>query len=173
MVLLNLFLAFLKIGFFAVGGAYSFLPLVKNEVVENHHWLSNEEFADMSGITQIFPGAISIKYATYTGYKMGGIPGVILAIIGSVLAPTILILLATILYTRYKDLNFLKETLNTIRLTVFAMIIAIAFQMVDFHNLIQAKSLIIIVFTLSIFLFTKVPPGVVIVFAGLVGTFWR
>src|SRR3989304_7583601 len=95
MVLLNLFFTFFKIGLFAVGGAYSFLPLVKNEVVENHHWLSNEEFAEMSGITQIFPGAISIKYATYTGYKMGGIPGVILAIIGSVLAPAILILLVT------------------------------------------------------------------------------
>ena len=39
MILLELFIVFLRIGLFAFGGAYSFLPLVEREVVEGRHWL--------------------------------------------------------------------------------------------------------------------------------------
>lgn len=60
MVLLKLFITFLKIGFFAFGGAYSFLPLVEREVVQNHCWLEGPEFLEVVGIARVFPGAISI-----------------------------------------------------------------------------------------------------------------
>jgi len=73
MVLLKLFLSFLKIGLFAIGGAYSFLPLIERETVQYHHWLDKPEFLEVLGIVKIFPGAISIKFATYTGYKVAGI----------------------------------------------------------------------------------------------------
>ncbi|MBU2102708.1 MAG: chromate transporter, partial [Candidatus Omnitrophica bacterium] len=39
-ILFNLFLAFLRVGLCAVGGAYSFLPLIEKEVVQRYHWLS-------------------------------------------------------------------------------------------------------------------------------------
>ena len=66
MPLVNLFLSFFRVGLLAIGGAYSFLPLIEKEIVERYHWLTKEEFLDISGLVQIFPGAISIKYATYT-----------------------------------------------------------------------------------------------------------
>ena len=62
------------------------------EIVEKYHWLSKPEFLDVLGVAKLFPGAISIKYATYTGYKMGGIPGAIVANVGNLLAPAILAL---------------------------------------------------------------------------------
>ncbi len=75
--LLQLFLSFLKVGSFSFGGAYSLLPLIEREVVTNNHWLSKEEFLRVLGMVEIFPGAISIKFATYTGYKTGGILGAV------------------------------------------------------------------------------------------------
>ena len=82
MVMFKLFMAFLKIGLFAFGGAYSFLPLIQTEVVQNHHWLNESEFLEVAGITKLFPGAISIKFAIYTGYKVAGIPGAVIASFG-------------------------------------------------------------------------------------------
>ncbi|HAH21030.1 MAG TPA: chromate transporter, partial [Candidatus Omnitrophica bacterium] len=75
MILFKLFFSFLRVGFFAIGGAYSFLPLIEKEVVQKYGWLSKEEFLEVLGMVNIFPGAISIKYATYTGYKIAGIWG--------------------------------------------------------------------------------------------------
>ena len=50
MVLLNLFFVFFRVGLFAIGGAYSFLPLIEKEVVERYQWLSKEEFLNVLGI---------------------------------------------------------------------------------------------------------------------------
>ena len=64
MILLKLFLVFFKVGLFAIGGAYSFLPLVEQEVVQGQRWMSRSEFLEVTGMVEIFPGAISIKLAT-------------------------------------------------------------------------------------------------------------
>ena len=135
MILAKIFFTFFRIGLFAVGGAYSFLPLIQKEVVEKSHWLTKEEFLEVLGIVKIFPGAISIKFATYTGYKMAGIPGAIVANVGNLLSPVVLILIATYMYSRYKEIPMVKNAFGTIQLAVFAMIIAVAFQTINVSQL--------------------------------------
>lgn len=173
MALFNLFFAFLRVGFFAIGGAYSFLPLFEKEVVEKYHWLTKEEFLDIAGVTQIFPGAISIKYATYTGYKIGGVWGAVLANLGNILPPALLIISASVFYARYKDSLPLKGAFNTMHLAVFAMILAVAFKVMDLGSIAQPRSIFIIVATFLIFMFTKVHPAIVIILAGLLGIIWK
>ena len=172
-VLINLFLAFLRVGLFAVGGAYSFLPLIEKEVVQRYHWLTREEFLDVQGITQVFPGAISIKYATYTGYKMAGFLGVLLANLGNILAPVLMIIFAAAFYSRYKNAPVFKGAFEAIRFCVFAMIIAVSFQVVDMRNLMQARGILIVVLSFALFTFTKVHPAIIIIFAGILGGIWR
>ncbi len=173
MIIIKLFLAFFRIGLFAIGGAYSFLPFIEKEVVERYHWLSKEEFLDVSGIVKIFPGAISVKYATYTGYKIAGILGAISANIGNILAPALTVILASVFYAKYKDLPILKGAFDTVRLAVFAMIIAVAFQVIDIRNLIETKNLLIIILSFSIFVYTKIHPAIVIILFGIIGAVWR
>ena len=173
MILTNLFLVFLRVGLFAIGGAYSFLPLIEKEVVQRYHWLTREEFLDVQGITQVFPGAISIKYATYTGYKMAGFLGALLANLGNILAPTLLVIFATAFYTRYKNAPAFKGAFEAIRFCVFAMIIAVAFQVVDMRNLMQVKGILIVVLSFAIFIFTKIHPAIIIILSGILGVFWR
>ncbi|MCM8778533.1 MAG: chromate transporter [Candidatus Omnitrophica bacterium] len=172
MILINLFLVFFRIGLLSLGGAYSFLPWIEKEVVQRYHWLTKEEFLDVLGITQLVPGAISIKYATYTGYKIGGVRGAVLANLGNILAPALLVILASVFYTRYKNYPTIKGALDTIRLCVFAMIIAVAFQVIDVHSLIKAKSLLIIILSFVIFIYTNLHPGVIIILAGIIGALW-
>jgi chromate transporter len=172
-VLINLFLAFLRVGLFAIGGAYSFLPLIEKEVVQRYQWLTREEFLDVQGMTQVLPGAISIKYATYTGYKMGGFFGVLLANLGNILAPTLLVIFASVFYTKYKNAPGFKGGFEAVRFCVFAMIIAVAFQTLDTRNLIQFRSILIVVLSFTLFSFTKVHPAIIIILAGILGGIWK
>jgi len=169
MILLQIFWAFLRIGIFAIGGAYSFLPLIQKEVVERYGWLTKEEFLEVLGIVKIFPGAISIKFATYTGYKMAGVPGAIVANFANMLSPVILIIAATYLYSHYKTSPSVKNAFSMVQLVVFAMIIAVAFQTVQIAELWQWKNLLVIVGAFALFLFTKIHPAFIIVGAGVLG----
>src|SRR3989339_731357 len=173
MILVKLFLAFFQIGLFAIGGAYSFLPLIEREVVQKYHWLSKEEFLDVLGITSVFPGAISIKFATYTGYKIAGIWGAMAANVGNFMAPALVIGLASIFYLKYKNLPALKGAFNMIQLAVFAMIIAVAFQAVSLDKLTQFKNIVVVLVSFTIFFCTKIHPALIIISAGIAGAFLR
>lgn len=171
MVLADLFTAFFRIGLFAIGGAYSFLPLIEKEVVERYRWLTKEEFLDVLGFTQVFPGAISAKYATYTGYKMAGIPGVVVANVANVLTPVLLVLFATLFYMKHKNLAFVKGAFDMVKLVMFAMIMAVAFQLIDERALASFKNLVVIAAAFALFLYTKIHPAFIIMAAGVLGAF--
>ncbi|HCD37256.1 MAG TPA: chromate transporter [Candidatus Omnitrophica bacterium] len=173
MILLKLFLVFFKVGLFAIGGAYSFLPLLEKEMVENYHWLSKEEFLDVLAVVKVFPGAISIKYASYAGYKLGGIPGVVCANLGNFLAPALLVLCASMFYFKYKNNASVKRAFSVIELVIFAMIIAVAFQSIEPSRLIQVKNVLIIVLSFALFVYTKIDPAIVLICAGVIGFFFK
>lgn len=173
MVLIRLFLVFLKVGLFAIGGAYSFLPLLEKDIVQNYQWLTKEEFLDVLGVVKVLPGAISIKYATYTGYKLAGLPGVISANLGNILAPAILVIFVSVLYMKYKNIPRLKGAFNVIQLVIFAMIIAVAFQAVDIKQLVNLKSILIVIIAFILFVYTKIDPALIIIVAGIIGFFLK
>lgn len=172
-VLINLFLVFFRISLFAIGGAYSFLPLIEKEAVIRSQWLTKEEFLDIAGVNQIFPGAISIKYATYTGYKIAGIFGAIFANLGNILAPAILMMFFLFIYARFKEFPRAQSALEAVRLVVFAMIIAVAFQTVNIDKIVNIKSVAIIILSFILFIYTKIHPALVIVLAGITGIIWK
>ena len=169
MILLKLFLVFLRIAFFAIGGAYSFLPLLEKEIVQNHQWLDKAEFLDVVGMSQMFPGAISIKFATYTGYKVAGVPGAIVANFANLLPPAFLMVLVSLVYSKYKDIPAIKAGLEMVRYAVLAMIIAIAIHLVDKNQALQLRYLVVIVVSFVLFTLTKVHPALIITGAALYG----
>lgn len=171
MIYWQLFLSFFKIGLFAIGGAYSFLPLTEKEVVERYHWLTKSEFLDISGIVKMFPGAISVKYATYTGYKIGGIWGAFVANFANLLAPATFVLAMAVIYGRFKNSLPMQGAFKMIQLVVFAMIIAVAFQTISLGQITRWSSLIVIFPAFFIFMYTKIDPAIVIIIAGILGAF--
>jgi chromate transporter len=173
MIYLQLFISFFKIGLFAIGGAYSFLPLTEKEVVEKYHWLTRSEFLDISGLVKMFPGAISVKYATYVGQKMGGIWGVLVANFANLLAPACFVLFAAFMMNKYKGVPAVKNAFSAVQLVVFAMIMATAFQTVDINLLKRGPALLLIVAAFTLFITTKIEPALIILLAGLVGAVAR
>lgn len=90
MIYLQLFLSYLKIGFFGFGGGYAMLALIQNEVVVRHAWMTNTEFTDIVAVSQMTPGPIAINSATYVGYTVGAQAGdnPFFGILGSAIAPS-------------------------------------------------------------------------------------
>ena len=173
MILLKLFIAFFKIALFAFGGAYSFLPLMESELVQNHHWLNQSEFLDVAGVSKLLPGAISIKFATYTGYKVAGIPGAIIANFANLLPPVLFMMVASLLYSRYKDIPFIKAGFEMVQYAIFAMIIAVAIQLVDKSQIFQLRHIIIIMASFGLFFYAKIHPAFIIVATGILGAMLR
>lgn len=173
MVLLRLFFVFFKVGLFAIGGAYSFLPLVEREVVESHKWLSKPEFLDVVAMVELFPGAVSIKFATYTGYKVAGVPGAVVANVANLLPPVLFMIAASLIYSRYAGKLAVQGALLMVRYTVFAMIIAIAIKLVDASHLLELKVLAAVVVAFLLMVVAKVHPALVIVAAAIYGALVR
>ena len=75
MIYLKLFLSFLQIGLFSFGGGYAAMPLIQDQVVSQHGWLTMTEFTDLITISQMTPGPIAVNAATFVGSKIAGVPG--------------------------------------------------------------------------------------------------
>jgi len=173
MIYWQLFLAFFKIGLFAIGGAYSFLPLTEREAVERYHWLTRGEFLEISGLVKVFPGAVSVKYATYVGSKVAGLGGALVANVANLLAPVTFILFATVLYRKYRDVPAVGSAFLAIQLAVFAMIIAAAFKTVEPQMLLRWPALILVAVAFVLFTYTKVEPALILLCAALLGALLR
>ena len=169
MVLLKLFIVFFRVGLFAIGGAYSFLPLLEKELVQNSRWLDKPEFLDVVGMAETFPGAISIKFATYTGYKVAGVPGAVVANIANLLPTVSFMMIALLVYSKYKDIPTVKAALKMVQYAVFAMIVAVAIKSVDKSNFLQFKYIAAVVVAFVLFAFTKTHPAFIIIGAALFG----
>ncbi len=94
MILLDLFLGFLKVGCFAFGGAYGAIPLIR-EVVLSYGWVEEDLLTDLIALSESTPGPIMVNLATFVGSRQAGVPGAFLATTAVVLPSFLIILLVT------------------------------------------------------------------------------
>ena len=87
----KIFLSTLYLSAFTFGGGYVIITLLKQKFVDELHWINDEEMLDLVAIAQSSPGAIAINGAIVVGYKLGGIPGILVAVLGAVLPPFIIL----------------------------------------------------------------------------------
>lgn len=124
MIYLQLFLTYLKIGFFGFGGGYAMLSLIQNETVVRHAWITGAEFSDILALSQMTPGPIAINSATYIGYTVAGFPGAVAATSAVCLPCLLLMILITRFVLRLKEDPYLKGAIAGIRPVVIGMIAA-------------------------------------------------
>jgi chromate transporter len=167
MLYLDLFLAFLKVGSFSFGGAYSLIPLIEKEAVQNHGWLTADEFLKVLGMVEVFPGAISVKFATYTGYKAGGILGAIVANLGNMAVPAIVIMIAAYFYSQYSKNENVMKAFKGIKFAVIGMVAAIMFQYATKMPL-EWKTALIMAIGAALIIFFKLHPAFVVGIAAII-----
>ena len=98
MIYLKLFLSFLKVGMFSIGGGYAAMPLIQSEVVTGYGWLTMSEFTDLITIAEMTPGPIAVNSATFVGIRIAGIPGAAAATFGCIFPSCIIVSLLAFVY---------------------------------------------------------------------------
>lgn len=124
MIYLQLFISYLKIGFFGFGGGYAMLSLIHNEIVLQNQWLSNEEFTNIVAISQMTPGPIAINSATYVGYTVAGFWGSVVATLSVCLPALTLMIIITRFFMRLKENTYMKSVIAFMRPVVMGMILS-------------------------------------------------
>jgi len=124
MIYLQLFLSFLQVGMFSIGGGYAAMPLIQSQVVSHYGWLTMSEFTDLITIAEMTPGPIAVNSATFVGIRIAGIPGAVIATLGCILPSCVIVSLLAFIYYRYKQMSTLQSVLSSLRPAVVALIAA-------------------------------------------------
>lgn len=123
MILLELFLTFLKIGAFTFGGGYAMIPLIRSEVVARG-WLTDAQITDFIAVSESTPGPLAVNMATYVGSEIAGFVGALVSTIGVVLPSFIIILIVAKSFERFKGNKYVKNAMSGIKPAVIGLIAA-------------------------------------------------
>ena len=128
MILLELFLTFLKIGAVSFGGGYAMISFIREQALL-HGWLTESELLNLIAVAESTPGPIAVNMATFVGSTQGGIIGSLVATAGIVLPSFIIILIVAALVNNLLKFGSVQAFLKGIRPCVVGLIISTAITM--------------------------------------------
>lgn len=167
-VLLKLFITFLKIGAFSFGGGYAMLPLIENEIVQNHNWLDSIEFIDILAVSEMTPGSIAINSATFLGFKVAGVPGSVISTIGVVLPSFVVISIIFLFLNKFKNSKYIDWIFMGIRPVVLGLIASAAVSVAK-SAFVDMKAIMIAGIIFYLVSLKKLNPIFAIIIAGGLG----
>lgn len=167
-LLLEIFYSFAKVGIFGYGGGPSMMPLVKEEVVDVHGWMTIEEFTDALAMGYALPGSIATKMSAYTGFKLAGIPGAVAGLLGMVLPSLIAMLTLAALFFRFKDLPQVQAILKAVRPAVVALLALVVYDIFPRSVASWDTGLIALASFMAV-VYLDIHPALAILAAGVVG----
>lgn len=130
-MIFQLFLSFMQVGLFSVGGGYAAIPLIQYQIVEVHKLMTLAEFTDLITIAEMTPGPISINSATFVGTRLAGIPGAIICTLGCILPAFCICLTLAYFYYKYRKFSGVQTVLSALRPAVVALIASAALSILS------------------------------------------
>ncbi|MEM5948768.1 chromate transporter [Spirochaetia bacterium 38H-sp] len=129
MLVARLFVSFFKIGIMGFGGGYTIISLASHELLKNN-WVDVGTFSDIIAISQMTPGPIAINLATFTGYRVAGILGAVVATLGVVSPSVLLIMIFAELISRAEKHPIKEHVFYFLRPVVLGLILYAVFLLV-------------------------------------------
>jgi chromate transporter len=148
-LLLTLAAIFLRMGSVTFGGGLVMIPLIESEVVNTHHWLTHQEFADATALGQITPGPVLIT-ATFVGYRVAGTLGALVATISVFLPAFLMTIAAASSLRRFRDNEQVQAFLRGIAPAVVGLLVAAALSIgrSGIHSWVGISIMVLAMFTL-------------------------
>lgn len=151
-LLLKLFFSMLYISAFTFGGGFVIITFMKRKFVDELHWIDEQEMLDMTALAQSSPGAIAVNAAILVGWHVAGFVGMIVAVIGTILPPMIILSVISFFYAAFASNHYVALTLKGMQAGVAAVILDVVCSLGT--NVLKMKSTIHLIIMAAAFIAT-------------------
>ena len=138
-IYVTLFLSSFYISAVTFGSGYVIVSVIKKRFVDELQWIDEEEMLNLIALAQSSPGAIAANTSLLVGYKLCGIVGAILAVLGVAIPPLITVSIITVLYNLFRDNAVVSAVLKGMQAGACAVISDVVFSL--FINVIKSKNI--------------------------------
>jgi chromate transporter len=114
---------------FTFGGGYVIVPLMRKKFVYHLHWIEDKEMLDITAIAQSSPGAMAINASILVGYRLAGLPGALVTVLGTVLPPLIVLSIVSYFYYEFRSSLVIRHILDGMQAGVVAVIADVTVKM--------------------------------------------
>lgn len=153
-VLWQLFKSTFVLSAFTFGGGFVIVSLMKKKFVEELRWLDESEMLDITAIAQSSPGPIPINASVILGYRMHGILGSIVAVIGTSIPPIAIISVISSFYVKFRESQIIGTALMVMRAGVAAVICDVVINLAT--NVIKTGKVLYVALMIIAFIMTYV-----------------
>lgn len=155
---------------FTFGGGYVIIPLMRKKFVDEYKWIEEKEMLDLAAIAQSSPGAIAVNAAILVGYRLSGIPGAFVSILGTVLPPLIILSVISAFYVAFKESAVVNAVLKGMSAGVAAVVADVTVKMgKDIIDEKSVFSVLIMLLSFTAVFFLNVDVKLIILACGLLG----
>ena len=126
---LRIFVAFFRMGPLTFGGGYAMMPAIEREIIKKRGWLTQDDLGNLISIAGSAPGGVAINAAAFIGYRVGGIPGAVAAVVGITMPTFLIVCLLSLFYAQFQDNAKVVAAFKGIHGAIVAFIIAAAYRM--------------------------------------------
>jgi chromate transporter len=167
---MSLFWIFLKVNLLTTAGPTS-VGLLYKETVGTI--LTEAQFVEAVGFSNLVPGSEALKLAMFIGYASGGIPGLIAALLGAIIPPTIIMLTVASILVRFDGQVWMKHFIKGMSPAVGVLLALVAWQLyrASSQKSLKWRTILIAVLSFVALVLFKIPPQYVLIGAGVVGLF--
>lgn len=166
--IIEMFIAFFKIGAFTFGGGYAMIPLIEEEVVNNKKWIEKNEFMDILVVSQSLPGALAVNCSIFLGYKIGGFLGAIMALLAVILPSFFIIIIIAAFFMQFRNNYYVNAAFKGISAAVPILVLVGAISLGKGLNKNKTTILTIILGLVGLIIF-KIHPIIVIIISAVYG----
>lgn len=132
------------------GGGFVIVSLMKKRYVEELKWLEEDEMLDVTAITQSAPGPLPVNASVIIGYRMAGIVGSFIAVLGTILPPMIIISIISLFYEQFRTNPYIATAFQVMRAGVAAVIFDVVINLAE--NVCKTKRILYIVMMIVAFI---------------------
>lgn len=125
----QIFIATFTLSAFTFGGGYVIVTLMKERFVDRFHWIEEDEMLDLVALSQSAPGAMAINASIIVGYKLRGLLGALIATLGTVLPPFLIITVISAFYNAFAHNFVVSKLLEGMQAGVGAVIASVVYDM--------------------------------------------
>ena len=124
--LLTLFFSMLTISAFTFGGGFVIVTFMKRKFVDELHWIDEQEMLDMTVLAQSSPGAIAVNAAILVGWKAGGLAGMAVSVLGTIIPPMVILSVISVFYQLFAANRYVALVLKGMSCGVAAVILDVS-----------------------------------------------